>query len=79
MLSVWRSEKARESTASAAEAMQTAVRHALRVVDLGDGLALYISADQSGTPLEVGVVGVETEHPRIVHAMNLRPKFYDYL
>lgn len=61
------------------EAMLHAVRQAIRITDLDEDFTLYIGADQSGTLLEVGLVGVETEEPRIIHAMNLRPKFYDYL
>lgn len=52
---------------------------ALRVVDLDDDLVLYIGADRSGTLLEVCVAGLESDEPRIIHAMHLRPKFYDYL
>jgi hypothetical protein len=54
-------------------AMLHAHRHPVRVFDL-DGLTMLIGADETGRPLEVGVVvgeGVEF----IVHAMPAREKF----
>jgi hypothetical protein len=61
------------------EAMLHAVRQAIRVVDLDEDTTLYIGADQGGTLLEVVVAETDTDDPRLIHAMNLRPKFYDYL
>lgn len=61
------------------EAMRHAVRVPFRIVRLGDDRTLYIGADPSGTLLEVVVAGLEGDAPRIIHAMNLRRKFYQYL
>lgn len=51
----------------------------LRVVDLDEDTTLYIGAALNGTLLEVVVADLETEDPRIVHAMALREKFHRYL
>lgn len=51
-----------------------AVENALRTVEQ-DEAVLYIGGDTTGRLLEVVVV----DGPRIIHAMELRPKFYDYL
>ena len=61
------------------EAMLHAVRHALRIVDLDEALTLIIGADPTGTLLEVIVADLDTDEARIIHAMKLRAKFYDYL
>lgn len=56
-------------------------RHAMRVVDYeygGQDRLLVIGADQHGRRLEL--VAVPAGEPtRIIHAVRLRPKFYDYL
>jgi hypothetical protein len=59
--------------------MLHAVRVPFRLVDLSGDRVLYIGADRAGTLLEVIVADVETNVPCIIHAMRLRPKFYDYL
>jgi len=44
----------------------------------GDDRVLVIGADRAGQLLEVVVLDPEDE-PVAIHAMRLRPKFYDYL
>jgi hypothetical protein len=62
----------------AVEDMLHAVEHALRVVDQDDEMVLYIGGDTTGRLLEVVVMNTEAGG-RIVHAMELRQRFYDYL
>lgn len=52
-----------------------AVRHAVRAVLHGDRI-LYIGPDRSARLLEVVVLD---DDDVAIHAMQLRPKFYDYL
>jgi hypothetical protein len=59
--------------------MLHAARHATRQVVQDDDRTLLIGADHSGRMLEVVVAGIESDDPRIIHADNLRPKFYRYL
>lgn len=59
--------------------MLHAVRVPLRVIDLDDDITLYIGGGLDGALLEVVVADVESEDPRIIHAMVLRAKFYRYL
>ena len=53
-----------------------AVRNAIRVIGQGDR-DLYIGADRTGRLLEVVVV--DDDQPLAIHAMTLRPKFYEHL
>jgi hypothetical protein len=32
-----------------------------------------------GTPLEVGVLGLGSDDPVVIHAMRLRPKFFPFI
>lgn len=61
------------------EDMLHAVRVPLRVIDLDEETTLYIGAGLNGALLEVVVADLETEDPRIIHAMALREKFHRYL
>lgn len=61
------------------EDMVHAVAVPLRVIDLDEETTLYIGAGHNGALLEVVVADLETEDPRIVHAMQLREKFHRYL
>jgi urease accessory protein UreE len=54
-----------------------AVRNAIRVLNQGDR-DLYIGADRAGRLLEVVVFDDDGE-PVAIHAMALRPKFYEHL
>ncbi len=57
--------------------MKHAIRNALRVLSQGDR-DLYIGADRAGRLLEIVVLDDDGE-PVVIHAMVLRPKFYDHL
>lgn len=57
--------------------MEHPVRNAVRVLDQGDR-DLYIGTDFSGRPLEVVVLD-DDGTPVILHAVRLRPTFYDRL
>ena len=55
------------------EDMPHACRHAI-IVHQEDDLVMYVGADQSGNPLEVGVVA-EGKRFKIIHAMPARAKY----
>ncbi len=55
------------------------VRHAVAVIEQADGMSILLGADPSGRFLEVGVVDMDGDDPRIIHAMPMRPKFLRYL
>jgi len=57
--------------------IEHAVRNAIRVLNQGDR-DLYIGADRAGRLLEVVVLDDDGETVAI-HAMALRPKFYEHL
>ena len=57
----------------AAEDMLHACRNAI-IVHQEDDLVMYVGADRSGTPLEVGVVD-EGKRLKIIHAMPARAKY----
>ncbi len=59
------------------EDIEHAVRNAIRVVGQGDR-DLYIGADRIGRLLEVVVLDDDGQ-PVAIHAMALRPKFYEHL
>lgn len=55
------------------------VRHAARLAigswPMDDDLSMLVGPARSGALLEVGVLGVNSDDPVIVHAMPCRPKF----
>ena len=55
------------------EDMPHACRNAI-IVHQEDDLVMYVGADQSGNPLEVGVVA-EGKRFKIIHAMSARAKY----
>jgi hypothetical protein len=59
--------------------MTHAARNAIREVDLGDDLALLIGPDRGARLLEVVIIGIDSDDPAIIHADQLRPKFFRYL
>jgi hypothetical protein len=54
--------------------MRHALRNAVGVADLGDGLTMLVGPARDGTLVEVGVADSDAG-PVIVHAMCARPKF----
>lgn len=57
--------------------IEHAVRNAIRVLNQGDR-DLYIGADRAGRLLEVVILDDDGQ-PVAIHAMSLRPKFYEHL
>ena len=57
--------------------IEHAVRNAIRVIGQGDR-DLYIGSDRTGRLLEVVVLDDDGQ-PVAIHAMSLRPQFYDHL
>jgi hypothetical protein len=56
-----------------------AVRTAARKIDMGDDLTMLIGSARDGTLLEIGVLDLAGDDPVAIHAMRLRPKFYQFL
>lgn len=56
-----------------------AVRNAIRRIEIDEGLSMLIGPTLGGALLEVGVLGIETDDPVVIHAMTLRKKFYKFL
>jgi len=59
--------------------MQHALRHAISRVEMDDDLVMMIGPSESGTLLEVGVLGYGGDDPVILHAMRLRQTFFRFL
>jgi hypothetical protein len=59
--------------------MQHAVRNAISRVEMDDDLVMMIGPSESGTLLEVGVLGYGGDDPVILHAMRLRQTFFRFL
>jgi hypothetical protein len=51
----------------------------MRKVDMQDDLAMLIGPARDGAPLEIGVLGLDSEDPVVIHAMALRARFYGFL
>lgn len=53
--------------------------HAVRMVtaqwNLEDGFTMRVGPARDGTLLEIGVLGIDTDDPVIVHAMRARPRY----
>jgi hypothetical protein len=56
-----------------------AARTAIRKIDMDEDLTMLIGPARDGTPLEIGVLDLLGEDPVIIHAMRLRPKFYQFI
>jgi hypothetical protein len=56
-----------------------AVRNATRKVDMDEDLTMLIGPAQDGSLLEVGVLDLGGADPVVIHAMRLRPKFYQFI
>ena len=56
-----------------------AVRTAIRKIDMDDDLTMLIGPASDGAPLELGVLGLDSHDPVIIHALPLRAKFYRFL
>ena len=55
------------------------VRNATHKIDMDDDLTMLIGPARDGAPLELGVLGLDSDDPVIIHALPLRAKFYRFL
>jgi hypothetical protein len=55
------------------------VRNATYKIDMDDDLTMLIGPARDGSPLELGVLGLDSDDPVIIHALPLRAKFYRFL
>jgi hypothetical protein len=55
------------------------VRNATYKIDMDDDLTMLIGPARDGAPLELGVLGLDSDDPVIIHALPLRAKFYRFL
>ncbi len=61
------------------EDMLHAWRNAIRRIDKDDRMTLFIGPDTAGRMLEIGILGLDSDDPVIIHAMPLRPTFHRFL
>jgi hypothetical protein len=54
-------------------------RNATHKIDMGDDLTMLIGPARDGAPVELGVLGLDSDDPVIIHALPLRAKFYRFL
>ncbi|WP_216699772.1 hypothetical protein [Arthrobacter sp. H5] len=52
---------------------------AMRRVAMGEGPTMLIGPGEEGTLLEIGVLDVDGEDAVVIHAVQLRRKFYGFL
>jgi len=57
------------------EDMLHAVRNAIAQWRLDDGFTMRVGPARDGDLLEVGVLGIDSDDPVIVHAMPCRPQY----
>ena len=55
------------------------VRNATHKIDMDEDLTMLIGPARDGAPLELGVLGLDSDDPVIIHALPLRAKFYRFL
>lgn len=51
----------------------------MRRRDMGENLTILIGPASDGALLEVGVLDLAGDDPVAIHAVRLRPKFYQFL
>jgi hypothetical protein len=56
-----------------------AVRNATWKIDMDEDLTMLIGPARDGTPLEIGLLGLGSDDPVVIHAMRLRPKFSPFI
>ena len=54
-------------------------RNATHKIDMDDDLTMLIGPSRDGAPLELGVLGLDSDDPVIIHALPLRAKFHRFL
>lgn len=57
------------------EDMSHAVRNPIAQWKLDDDFTMRVGAARDGDLLEIGVLGIDTDDPVIVHAMGARPQY----
>jgi hypothetical protein len=55
-----------------------AVRNPTAQWRLDDEFTMRVGPARDGTLLEIGVLGIDTDDPVIVHAMSARPQYLPY-
>jgi hypothetical protein len=55
------------------------LRNATDKIDMDEDLTMLIGPARDGAPLELGVLGLDSDDPVIIHALPLRAKFYRFL
>jgi hypothetical protein len=55
------------------------VRNAAHKIDMDGDLTMLIGPARDAAPLELGVPGLDSDDPVIIHALPLRAKFYRFL
>ncbi len=55
------------------------VRNATHKIDMDEDLTMLIGPARDGAPLELGVLGLDSDDPVIIHALPLRARFYRFL
>lgn len=55
--------------------MSHAVRNPIAQWQLDDDFMMRVGPARDGHLLEIGVLGIDTDHPVIVHAMGARPQY----
>jgi hypothetical protein len=55
------------------------VRNAIHKIDMDEDLTMLIGPTRDGAPLELGVLGLDSDDPVIIHALPLWAKFYRLL
>jgi hypothetical protein len=51
------------------------LRNAIHKIDMEDDLTMLIGPARGGAPLELGVLGLDSDDPVIIHALPLRARF----
>lgn len=59
--------------------MLHAMSNAVRRVVMDEGFTMLIGPAADGALLEIGILDSEGDDPVVIHAMTLRPKFYQFL
>ena len=54
------------------------VRYATHKIDMDEALTMLIGPARDGAPLEIGVLGLDSDDPVILHALPMRAKFYRF-
>jgi hypothetical protein len=59
--------------------IEHAVRHAIRELPIESELTILAGPARDGTLLEIGILGIDSDDPVVLHAMILRRGWYGHL